>query len=434
MSILSGGGRTYGFDLDLIKSPSPSSGRSSSSSPSSTISESSNSPLAISTKRPRTPRKRPNQSLSEAAALLSTIYPNLFSAKNLRKLSKHSKPFSSLAPTLLLSSDLLPPFPVLNEAGFLIQDSSPHQQPCLRFEPKPSSPSEKSSIEYQEPGSPESPDYDVESILDEEVGEGIDSIMGHLSMENCETNCTSYVNPHLGSLMGVGIGGKGEFGFGYALGRSNMRLALRGANSADWWRPTTTVAVKDIVPKFSAALPPLEKKKTKKKKKVAKLEDVKDVPEGKTAMKAPATKALATTKTTEADATEVPVSTTASASSSDEELKPARLGLKLNHDDVLKAWTDREFPFLNESGTPESSADIIARLSGIDLLPDGEAGVREASVQRYREKRRTRLFSKKIRYQVRKVNADRRPRMKASGRFVKRPDLLQEAIDEESGQ
>lgn len=54
-----------------------------------------------------------------------------------------------------------------------------------------------------------------------------------------------------------------------------------------------------------------------------------------------------------------------------------------------------------------------ARLSQIDLLWDKDnGGVREASVLRYKEKRRTRLFSKKIRYQVRKVNADRRPRMK----------------------
>lgn len=45
-------------------------------------------------------------------------------------------------------------------------------------------------------------------------------------------------------------------------------------------------------------------------------------------------------------------------------------------------------------------------------------GEREARVSRYREKRRTRLFSKKIRYQVRKLNAEKRPRMK--GRFVKR--------------
>lgn len=45
-------------------------------------------------------------------------------------------------------------------------------------------------------------------------------------------------------------------------------------------------------------------------------------------------------------------------------------------------------------------------------------GGREAKVTRYREKRRTRLFSKKIRYEVRKLNAEKRPRMK--GRFVKR--------------
>lgn len=42
-------------------------------------------------------------------------------------------------------------------------------------------------------------------------------------------------------------------------------------------------------------------------------------------------------------------------------------------------------------------------------------GGREARVMRYREKRRTRLFSKKIRYEVRKLNAERRPRMKVSG-------------------
>lgn len=56
--------------------------------------------------------------------------------------------------------------------------------------------------------------------------------------------------------------------------------------------------------------------------------------------------------------------------------------------------------------------------ANIDLsLDGGPNGIREASVMRYKEKRRTRLFSKKIRYQVRKVNADQRPRMKASVRF-----------------
>ncbi|KAJ0632205.1 putative transcription factor C2C2-CO-like family [Helianthus annuus] len=59
---------------------------------------------------------------------------------------------------------------------------------------------------------------------------------------------------------------------------------------------------------------------------------------------------------------------------------------------------------------------------GDDALQVGELSTmihnREASVQRYKEKRRNRLFSKTIRYEVRKLNAEKRPRIK--GRFVKR--------------
>lgn len=57
----------------------------------------------------------------------------------------------------------------------------------------------------------------------------------------------------------------------------------------------------------------------------------------------------------------------------------------------------------------------------------GDDGGREARVSRYREKRRTRLFSKKIRYEVRKLNAEKRPRMK--GRFVKRTSFMGSAND-----
>lgn len=53
-------------------------------------------------------------------------------------------------------------------------------------------------------------------------------------------------------------------------------------------------------------------------------------------------------------------------------------------------------------------------------------GGREARVSRYRAKRRTRLFSKKIRYEVRKLNAEKRPRMK--GRFVKGANFVATAI------
>ncbi|KAJ7975120.1 CONSTANS-like zinc finger protein [Quillaja saponaria] len=64
--------------------------------------------------------------------------------------------------------------------------------------------------------------------------------------------------------------------------------------------------------------------------------------------------------------------------------------------------------------------DVGRRLRG---HPGGGGdGGREARVSRYREKRRTRLFAKKIRYEVRKLNAEKRPRMK--GRFVKRTSLM----------
>ena len=67
-------------------------------------------------------------------------------------------------------------------------------------------------------------------------------------------------------------------------------------------------------------------------------------------------------------------------------------------------------------GKKLKSEDIFgnwqARVANIDLFTEGGGLLREASVLRYKEKRRTRLFSKKIRYQVRKVNADGRPRMK----------------------
>ena len=52
-------------------------------------------------------------------------------------------------------------------------------------------------------------------------------------------------------------------------------------------------------------------------------------------------------------------------------------------------------------------------------------GGREASVSRYREKKKTRSFTKTIRYEVRKLNAENKPRMK--GRFVKRAPLAASA-------
>lgn len=70
---------------------------------------------------------------------------------------------------------------------------------------------------------------------------------------------------------------------------------------------------------------------------------------------------------------------------------------------------------MNLQGYGDSSA--AAHRMGMTGDSEQRPG-REARVSRYREKRRTRLFSKKIRYEVRKLNAEKRPRMK--GRFVKR--------------
>ncbi|PKU69988.1 zinc finger protein CONSTANS-LIKE 16 [Dendrobium catenatum] len=110
-----------------------------------------------------------------------------------------------------------------------------------------------------------------------------------------------------------------------------------------------------------------------------------------------------------------------------------KMGLRLDYDAVIDAWSrsgcsspwsggDR--PQLDSDGylpslTGLSQAGGASWSRGRWAASGGEE--REARVTRYREKRRTRLFSKKIRYEVRKLNAEKRPRMK--GRFVKRTTL-----------
>ncbi|CAL9188587.1 unnamed protein product [Musa hybrid cultivar] len=399
-----GGGRAYGFDLDIVKPSSPSSGRSSdSSSPSSTLSESSN---TISIKRAaRTPRKRPNQTYNEAAALLSTIYPNIFSTKSLKKLSKNPRTFASFPE----SSDLLPPFPVLGDAGFLIDKIQPEKPAAVRVELKLKVPFEKectspvSNVSW-EPNSPnpfdDDDDFDAESILDQEVEAGIDSIMGNLNTntptddDNSEgsNHSNSGINPLLRSLIGCKMGGKFELGLGFRL-RRNLQRALRNSDEGYWWR-SPTVPVRDITPDINPSTatatvtpPALEKKKKKKKVDKEEVDGTKN-------------------------------SASATPNPPQEKLK-ASLGLKLSHEEVINAWSDSGSIFSDGPDSPNSSADALARLADIDLFLDaaGVGGVREASVLRYKEKRRSRLFSKMIRYQVRKTNADRRPRMKASSRL-----------------
>ncbi|XP_047969340.1 zinc finger protein CONSTANS-LIKE 16 [Salvia hispanica] len=102
----------------------------------------------------------------------------------------------------------------------------------------------------------------------------------------------------------------------------------------------------------------------------------------------------------------------------------SRMLLRLDYEAVIAAWASQGSPW-TDGIRPHFNIDIILS----DEWGGGKGGRiwsdagREARVSRYREKRRTRLFSKKIRYEVRKLNAEKRPRMK--GRFVKRTSFLQ---------
>nr|GLL38423.1 uncharacterized protein LOC109178283 isoform X2 [Ipomoea trifida] len=142
-----------------------------------------------------------------------------------------------------------------------------------------------------------------------------------------------------------------------------------------------------------------------------------------------------------------------------------RLSLKLDYEEIISAWSNRGSLYIQPE-CPQTVPDIIhddffsggfyepsssngtwERNLSLYTVPEmvGSSGGngekpaaaqddgdeeaakegaaagqthRAASVLRYKEKRQNRLFSKTIRYQVRKLNAEKRPRVK--GRFVKR--------------
>ncbi|PON92613.1 CCT domain containing protein [Trema orientale] len=419
-----GGGRPYAFEFEIVKSPSTTSTRNSnasSSPPSSTLSESSNSGLAITTRKPRTPRKRPNQTYNEAAALLSTAYPSLFSAKQLSNPGKFTKlpsPFDEPA-------ELLFPFRVFDDDSscFLPHHHHHHhhqysQKPGSAIEPKlansschspgefDSRPNSNCDSELMDLGETHTSsgcaypddDFDAESMLDEEIDAGgIDSIMGNVTVDT-EAAGGGGGGFCYGYPMGLGFGGRFELGLGMRRGVGGIR-ALRHVDEGNWWN-FPTVDVMELSPKFRKEPAP---EKKKKKKAVVMMLEKKEKEKEKAAV-------------VESKSLELVESGS----------KPsAGLSLKLNYDDVLSAWSDKGSPFSEDAppGTDSPGNDVSARLAQIDLFPEA-GGVREASVMRYKEKRRTRLFSKKIRYQVRKVNADRRPRMK--GRFVRRPNSKHE--------
>ncbi|XP_022921879.1 zinc finger protein CONSTANS-LIKE 16-like [Cucurbita moschata] len=110
--------------------------------------------------------------------------------------------------------------------------------------------------------------------------------------------------------------------------------------------------------------------------------------------------------------------------------KKRKVGLQLDWDAVIAAWGNDKSPWTTGERPdfePDNSWPHCVAICGVRCGEyGGRDGGREARVSRYREKRRTRLFSKKIRYEVRKLNAEKRPRMK--GRFVKRTGFPQSTL------
>lgn len=117
--------------------------------------------------------------------------------------------------------------------------------------------------------------------------------------------------------------------------------------------------------------------------------------------------------------------------------------LKLDYSVVLKAWCGRDFMIradvagetagsVKETSSAESEGEGFAAVTQkrlpvkkevpIPVEPDFSNKDAEKNrllcVERYKEKRKKRLYSKTIRYTMRKINAEKRPRVK--GRFVKK--------------
>ncbi|XP_073020653.1 zinc finger protein CONSTANS-LIKE 16-like [Primulina eburnea] len=122
----------------------------------------------------------------------------------------------------------------------------------------------------------------------------------------------------------------------------------------------------------------------------------------------------------------------------DDDLKKLNF-LRLDYEGVMTEWDGEKSPWTTGEKPEIDFGDCWPDCMGTcgPMHAYGEMGMatghgaamldggREARVSRYREKRRTRLFSKKIRYEVRKLNAEKRPRMK--GRFVKRANFVNPA-------
>ncbi|CAN6215755.1 unnamed protein product [Urochloa humidicola] len=440
------------LDLDMVKAAPTSASAAAvpprpahSAAASSTLSEASNASLpsssatssvaSLSLKRPRTPRKRPNQTYNEAAALLASMYPSVFPAAG----GPEAAPPRLLGLASALAddpdcSDLLPPLPVLDQAAFLLRDLPPPQSPVpMPMSPAPAkscpSPAAVSSVfsEFRDPApSPATPDtvaadepgeldfddvdgFDADSILcgvDESAAEGIDGIMGKLSMENNAAAAAvsngnsnlsrSKIHPYLRNLMMLGLSFRHD--------QRNINQALKRHNvDPEWWM-CPAVPVKDIAPPpLPAVAKPvvLEKKKGKKKL----LDSLyKDVP------------IVQCKKEEEWIPDSVDRGTGVLA------LPETGLGLRLNTERVLKAWRGRGSVFAdrNASELPLSSAHVVVKHEDNNMFPENgtNAVIREGNILKMQRKQKTCIpvpSNKNSRYY--------RPRI--NGRFVSKAYFLQ---------
>ncbi|KAJ1260705.1 hypothetical protein BS78_10G252900 [Paspalum vaginatum] len=436
------------LDLEMAKSaaaataPRPahsaaSSTLSAEASNASSSSSATSSVASLSLKRPRTPRKRPSQTYNEAAALLASMYPSVFPAAR----GPEATPPRLLGLASALAddpacSDLLPPFPVPDQAAFLLRDlQPPPAPPATPRSPAPAkscpSPSAVSSVfsEFRDPApSPGTPEdaaasdglgeldfddddgFDTDSILcgvDESAAEGIDGIMGKLTMENNVAAAVSSVvssdlprskiHPYLRSRMVLGLSFRRDQ-------RIIDQALKRHSVQPEWWM-CPAIPVKDIsptpLPLVGMAPASSEKKKSKKKSLGTIYEE--SVPES------------------------------ANGDAGALALPETGLGLSLNTERVLKAWRGRGSVFAdgNASDLPLSSADVVVKVKheDSDLFPESGTSpvIREGNILKMQRKQKpcTPLPSNKnSRYY--------RPRVK--GRFVSKAYLLeqQQASEKES--
>ncbi|RLN03848.1 uncharacterized protein C2845_PM13G01610 [Panicum miliaceum] len=140
----------------------------------------------------------------------------------------------------------------------------------------------------------------------------------------------------------------------------------------------------------------------------------------------------ATTATTATTSSSSPCSSAASTGASARSLL-----LKLDYEEILAAWADRGSLYIggaDSDSAPELGLDAVlvevepsqhaagappaaaCAWSAPEMPPAGPE--RAEKVRRYKEKRRNRLFAKRIRYEVRRVNAVKRPRFKVTTIFL----------------